>query len=237
MLAELAPRGCVSLGSQAENGDGWKRQAKEKADRNAARTSGSARARLAGRSPPLLDRELCRLPDTYRAAVICCDLQGCSRTDAARQLGWPEGTLKVRLMRARSILARRLTQQGVALSAGTLAVVLSHKAASAAVPAALLSSTAKAAGAVAATSGVSTSAGAKTATLVKGVVKSLYVGKTAVAAAAGRHADSGTRVGSAKPRHASATIRHICSARGCRAGPQGECTATDSNQHLPVRFK
>jgi RNA polymerase sigma factor (sigma-70 family) len=134
---------------------------------------------------PLLDRELCRLPETYRAAVICCDLQGYSRTDAARQLGWPEGTLKVRLMRARSILARRLTQQGVALSAGTLAVVLSHKAASAAVPAALLSSTAKAAGAVAATSGVSTSAGAKTATLVKGVVKSLYVGKTAVAAAAG----------------------------------------------------
>jgi RNA polymerase sigma factor (sigma-70 family) len=134
---------------------------------------------------PLLDRELSRLPDSYRAAVICCDLQGCSRTDAARQLGWPEGTLKVRLMRARSILARRLTQQGVALSAGTLAVVLSHKAASAAVPAALLSSTAKAAGAVAATSGVSTSAGAKSATLVKGVVKSLYVGKAAVAAAAG----------------------------------------------------
>jgi RNA polymerase sigma factor (sigma-70 family) len=134
---------------------------------------------------PLLDRELCRLPDTYRAAVICCDLEGYSRTDAARQLGCPEGTLKVRLMRARSILAKRLTQQGVALSAGTLAVVLSHKAASAAVPAALLSSTAKAAGAVAATSGVSTSAGAKTATLVKGVVKSLYVGKTAMAAAAG----------------------------------------------------
>ena len=95
---------------------------------------------------PLLDRELNRLPDTYRAAVICCDLQGCTRAEAARQLGWPEGTLKVRLMRARSLLAKRLTRQGVALSAGTLAVVLSQKAASAAVPSALLSSTAKAAG-------------------------------------------------------------------------------------------
>ena len=134
---------------------------------------------------PLIDRELNRLPDTYRAAVICCDLQGHTRADAARQLGWPEGTLKVRLMRARSILAKRLTRQGVVLSAGTLAVVLSQKAASAAVPAALVSSTAKAAGALAATSSVSTSAGAKTAALVKGAVKSLYVGKAAVAATAG----------------------------------------------------
>jgi RNA polymerase sigma factor (sigma-70 family) len=133
---------------------------------------------------PLLDRELNRLPDTYRAAVICCDLQGCTRAEAARQLGWPEGTLKVRLMRARSLLSKRLTRQGVALSAGTLAVVLSQKAASAAVPAALLSSTAQAAGAVAATSGVSSSAGAKTAALVKGVAKSLLLGKTAVAAVA-----------------------------------------------------
>jgi RNA polymerase sigma factor (sigma-70 family) len=133
---------------------------------------------------PLIDRELNRLPDTYRAAVICCDLQGCSRAEAARQLGWPEGTLKVRLMRARSLLAKRLTRQGVALSVGTLAAVLSHKVASAAVPAALLSSTAKAAGAVAATSGVSTSAGAKTAALVKGVAKSLFLGKTAVAVVA-----------------------------------------------------
>ena len=28
---------------------------------------------------PLIDRELNRLPDTYRAAVICCDLQGYTR--------------------------------------------------------------------------------------------------------------------------------------------------------------
>ncbi len=34
---------------------------------------------------PLLDRELNRLPDTYRAAVICCDLQGC--TPDPRPLG------------------------------------------------------------------------------------------------------------------------------------------------------
>ena len=134
---------------------------------------------------PLLDQELNRLPAAYRAAVICCDLEGHSRIDAARQLGWPEGTLKVRLMRAHSILAKRLTRQGVALSVGTLAVVLSEKAASAAVPAALVSSTAKAAGALAATKGASTSVGVKVAALAKGSFQSLYAGKIAVAAVAG----------------------------------------------------
>jgi RNA polymerase sigma factor (sigma-70 family) len=133
---------------------------------------------------PLLDRELNRLPEMYRAAVICCDVQGYTRTEAARQLGWPEGTLKVRLMRARSLLAQRLTRQGVALSAGTLAVILSQKAASAAVPATLLSATAKAA-ALAATPGVSTSVGVKGAALTKHFVNSLYVGKAAVVATAG----------------------------------------------------
>ena len=83
---------------------------------------------------PLLDRELSRLPDKYRAAVVSCDLEGRSRRDAARQLGWPEGTLKVRLMQARAILARRLARQGVVLSVGALAAVVSQHAASAAVP-------------------------------------------------------------------------------------------------------
>ena len=32
---------------------------------------------------PLLDQGWSRLPDTYRAAVICCDLQGYSRADAS----------------------------------------------------------------------------------------------------------------------------------------------------------
>src|SRR5579864_3175863 len=35
---------------------------------------------------PMLDTELNRLPDKYQAAVICCDLKGLSRHDAARQL-------------------------------------------------------------------------------------------------------------------------------------------------------
>jgi RNA polymerase sigma factor (sigma-70 family) len=55
-----------------------------------------------------LNRELGRLPNELRATVVLCDLEGKTRAAAARQLGWPEGTVASRLARARHVLARRL---------------------------------------------------------------------------------------------------------------------------------
>src|SRR5262245_40688819 len=75
---------------------------------------------------PVLDEELSRLPDNYRAVVVLCDLEGKTRKEAARQLGIPEGTVGGWVARARAMLAKRLTRRGVTLSGGALTTILSH---------------------------------------------------------------------------------------------------------------
>src|SRR5262249_56548877 len=84
---------------------------------------------------PLLDEELSRLPDRYRAVLVLCDLEGNTRSEAARQLSVPEGTVAGWLARARARLAKRLTQRGLAVSGGgAFALLLSQQVASAAMP-------------------------------------------------------------------------------------------------------
>ena len=55
---------------------------------------------------PILDQELGRLPERYRSAIVLCDLEGRTRSEAARQLGWPEGTVASRLARGRELPGR-----------------------------------------------------------------------------------------------------------------------------------
>src|SRR5262245_53526102 len=78
---------------------------------------------------PLLDRELEQLPDKYRAPLVLCDLEGKTRQEAARRLGWPEGTVCSRLSIGRKKLAARLARRGLALSGGVLTVTLVERAA------------------------------------------------------------------------------------------------------------
>jgi RNA polymerase sigma factor (sigma-70 family) len=127
---------------------------------------------------PLLDQELSRLPDRYRAVLVLCDLEGETRKEAARHLGLPEGTVGSRLARARALLAKRLTKRGVALSGGTLAAVLAQQGASAGVPMSVVASTIKAASLLAAGKLATTGlVSVKVAALTAGVMKAMLFNK------------------------------------------------------------
>jgi RNA polymerase sigma factor (sigma-70 family) len=133
---------------------------------------------------PLLDQELSRLPDRYRAVIVLCDLEDRTRKEVARQLGVPEGTVAGRLARARALLARRLAGRGVTLSAGALAAVLAQNVASASVAISLVSSTVQSATLVAVGQTAATGAiSAKVAALTDGVLKVMLMNKLKAAIA------------------------------------------------------
>jgi RNA polymerase sigma factor (sigma-70 family) len=124
---------------------------------------------------PLLDQELSRLPDKYRAAIVLCDLEGITRKEAARQLGVVEGTMASRLARARTMLAKRLARHGLGASGGALAAAVSQNAASASAPPLVLSSTIKAVSLVAAGKVATGAISAKVVALTEGVVRTMLL--------------------------------------------------------------
>jgi RNA polymerase sigma factor (sigma-70 family) len=126
----------------------------------------------------LLDQELSRLPDKYRAPIVLCELEGKSLKQAAQQLDCPQGTVASRLARGRQMLARRLTLQGLSLSAGVLPIALAREAASACLPKSLFACTvqsalALAAGQVAPLGAIPT----KVVSLTEGVLKTMLLKK------------------------------------------------------------
>jgi RNA polymerase sigma factor (sigma-70 family) len=127
---------------------------------------------------PILDEELSRLPENYRVAVLLCCVQGKTNVEAARLLGWPLGTVKGRLARARELLRERLGRRGITLPAAGLVALLAENAA-AAVPGTLIHATVQAA--VAASAGATVAASASALSLAEGVLKAMFVTKLKIA--------------------------------------------------------
>ena len=131
----------------------------------------------------LLDQELSRLPERFRALIVLCDLEGHTRKDVARQLGCPEGTVASGLARARELLAKRLTRRGLAVSGGSLAATLSQCVASADVPRTVVTSAINVATLLAAGKAAGVISG-PVATLTQGVLKTMLLKKIMTTAVA-----------------------------------------------------
>jgi RNA polymerase sigma-70 factor (ECF subfamily) len=130
---------------------------------------------------PVLDQELTKLPDKYRAVVVACDLQGMTRQEAAEALGLPEGTVASRLARARALLARRLSRYSLNVTTIGIAVLLTEHAA-AIVPSGLIAATIGAGARIAAGKGANGLLSPRASTLTDLVVGSMKPGNLKIAA-------------------------------------------------------
>jgi RNA polymerase sigma factor (sigma-70 family) len=124
---------------------------------------------------PLLDEEVERLPDRFRAPFLLCYLQGKTNEEAAQELGCPKGTILSRLATARERLRVRLVRRGVTLSASALLALVSERASAAVMPASLGAETTRLALSLAL--GTPPAASAAVTLLMQGVLRAMWIKK------------------------------------------------------------
>src|SRR5262249_12149096 len=92
----------------------------------------------------ILDEEILRLGEKYRAGFVLCCVEGRSRAEAARELDVKEGTGRSRLAVAKKQLQEGLARRGIVLSAVLAAAALATSRGQAAVAVRLGEATVKA---------------------------------------------------------------------------------------------
>jgi RNA polymerase sigma factor (sigma-70 family) len=132
---------------------------------------------------PVLHEEVQRLPAKYRIPIVLCYLQGLTHEEAARQLGWPKGTVAGRLARARELLRKRLSLRGVGLSVALSALALAPAKASAVVPAALVRATVRTGLQIAAGQTLTGLVSPQVVALTEGVIQTMLWNKMKLTAA------------------------------------------------------
>jgi RNA polymerase sigma factor (sigma-70 family) len=75
----------------------------------------------------VVDDELAHLPGLLRAPMVLCYLEGLTHDEAAGRLGFPVGTVRSRLARARETLRRRLSRRGLTVDDAALTATLASQ--------------------------------------------------------------------------------------------------------------
>src|SRR5262249_17809278 len=146
-------------------------------------TSATTRSPAWDEVQAVLDEEIQRLAEPFRAAFVLCVLEGKSVPQAAAELGWKVGTVSSRLTRARQQLRQRLARRGIEASVLLAALALTEGVGKAALPTLLARVTIRSGLVIAAGETAAGLISPRVAALAAGVTRALFLTKASIATA------------------------------------------------------